>query len=304
MADTYYKDCYVTSQDNLKLYFRDYEAPRSKKTPILCLPGLTRNSKDFNTVAVWLSQKMGHRVISVDYRGRGMSDYDTNWRNYKATTYVQDVCQILTACHIHNVIGIGTSMGGLLCMGLNVLKPRLLKGVVLNDIGPEIENTGLGRIVNYIGIDHPFRSWEEAMEHMRALFPQMMLTGETDWREFAENTFRQKEDGLLHYDWDVKIAKALLDESGALPELWPLFNTLNKKPLLIIRGGVSDLLSENTVNKMLDAHPTATAVTVPNVGHAPTLFEQESQTAIDVFLREVDHEHYPSFSDRLKNILK
>lgn len=298
-----FKERYVTSQDNLRLYFREYGDPYAKTLPILCLPGLTRNSKDFHNVAAWLSQE--HRVICPDYRGRGKSEYDKNWRNYRAPIYLQDLSQIIMACHFKKMIVIGTSMGGLLAMGLNILKPGLVRAAVINDIGPRIQTGGLGRILNYIGTDKPLPNWQTAIEHLRDLFPNMMLTGETDWQEFAENTFCRKEDGLLHYDWDVKIAKAIKAESGNIPDLWPLFRSLKHKPVLVVRGGVSDILKESTVQEMKQVLPHIENITVPNVGHAPTLFERESKEAILDFIEKVEQKENPSdFKTTLREMMK
>ena len=306
MVEESYKENYIRVQDDMQLYYREYGDIWSKKTPVLCLPGMTRNSKDFHNVASWMARDRW--VICPDYRGRGKSDYDPNWKHYNAMTYIYDLMQLIIACNLKDIIVIGTSMGGLLSMGLNLVKPNLIKGLIINDIGPTIASNGLGRIVNYIGVDKPKRSLEEAIDHLRTLFPNMALLSRAEWIEFATNTFRKKEDGLYHYDWDVNIAKAIRAETGEMPDLWAMFRALKKIPLLVIHGEVSDILNIDTVKEMHAVHPQMTSITIPNVGHAPTLNEIESRKALDLFFQNIEQNETGlfkkvlSFSDKTASL--
>ena len=139
----------ITSNDNLSLYLRDYGDPADPRPAILCLGGLSRNSKDFASLAERVSAD-GRRVIAPDYRGRGRSDYDPDWHNYAPPVYLRDIQDMLAALNLHRVVVIGTSLGGILAMGMGAAMPTPLAGVVLNDIGPEIETEGLGHIVAYM----------------------------------------------------------------------------------------------------------------------------------------------------------
>ena len=280
-----YRERFYRSQDDLELYFRDYGDPDSQAIPLLCLTGLTRNSRDFERLAVHHSTE--RRVISPDYRGRGRSQYDPNWRNYRPETYLNDIRHLLTLLDIHKVVAIGTSLGGILSMALGVLQPTVLAGVILNDIGPDVVPGGLGRILDYIAVDRPERDWPHAIESMKRLFPALSLDTEADWRRMAEGTFRKAEDGLLHFDWDVALAKPFAESGATVPDLWPLFNSLRKLPILAVRGGVSDILSEATFERMAAAKPDLTRVTVPRVGHAPSLDEPVSRQAIAAFLAKL-----------------
>lgn len=271
----------ITSQDNLGLYVRDYGDPLSARTPVLCLTGLTRNSKDYHDLAVRLAGT--RRVICPDYRGRGRSDHDPDWRNYLPPTYLGDIRQILVALNIHRFVVIGTSLGGLLAMGMGAMMPAALAGVVLNDIGPHIEPKGLGAIIEYIRVDRPQPDMEAAEDTLKRLMPGLSRRDPDIWRKVAENTFRRAEDGLLHFDWDPSIVKPML-ENPKIPDLWPYFGTLRHVPVMAIRGGISDLLSDACLERMIQEKPEMTHVTVPDTGHAPTLSEPEAEGPLDEFL--------------------
>lgn len=276
-----YSEKSFTAQDGLRLSYRDYGDPLSRKVPILCLSGLTRNSKDFHRLAARLSHH--RRVLAMDYRGRGRSERDPDPYNYLPTTYLNDARHLLTLSGVHKVIIIGTSLGGLLAMGMALVMPSAIKAVVLNDIGPEVANNGRERIMEYIGTDTSPANWDAAVVELKQKFPTLSLKTDDDWLEAAKATYRYDESGVLHPDWDIAMVKPLLRD-GELPDLWPLFHALDCVPVLGIRGELSDLLLPETLERMAQAHPNFTSVTIPGTGHVPSLWEPESEAAIDAFL--------------------
>jgi pimeloyl-ACP methyl ester carboxylesterase len=279
--DKAYRERRISSQDNLSLYLRDYGDPLSPRTPVLCLTGLTRNCKDFHDLALALSRD--RRVICPDYRGRGRSQYDADWRNYIPPTYLADIHHILAALNVHKVAVIGTSLGGLLAMGLGALMPAALVGVVLNDIGPHIEPKGLDVIIDYIRRDRPQPDMDAAERTVKTMMPGLSRRDPDIWRKVAENTFRTGDDGLLHFDWDPSIVMPLLKNPG-IPDLWPYFHALRHVPVMAVRGGISDLLSEACLERMIQEKPEMKHVTVPDTGHAPTLSEPEVEQPLHDFI--------------------
>lgn len=284
MLVTGYRERRFTAQDGLRLYYRDYGDARAPGTPVLCLPGLTRNSSDFHLLASRLAAS--RRVICPDYRGRGCSARDPDWRNYQPRTYIADILALIVAANLHRVLVVGSSLGGLLAMGLAVAQPASLAAVVLNDVGPDINPGGFNRIRSYIGRDHPQPDWASAIRFVQETFSTVGEKSEADWRRIAEGTFRQGDDGLLHVDWDPAIARPLA-RVGPLPDLWPLFRALRPIPTLAFRGALSDVLTEATFDRMQREHPALTRCTVARVGHIPTLEEPEARHAIDAFLERV-----------------
>lgn len=278
-----YRERYLTAQDGLSLYYRDYGDPLSPRTPVLCLTGLTRNSADFDGVAQRLASE--RRVLCPDYRGRGRSAYDPDWRHYEPRTYLADIAHLLAATDVHRAVVIGTSLGGVLAMGLAVVAPASVAAVVLNDSGPEFANDGLQRIFAYIGRDHPQPDWEAAVRSLKRLLPRLApKADDLWWRKMAAATYRKGEDGLLHYDWDVKLAKGLAAQQAQVPELWSLYRGLGRVPTLALHGALSDVLSDATFERMAVEKPDLVRVIVPDVGHAPTLTEPESRRALDAFI--------------------
>jgi pimeloyl-ACP methyl ester carboxylesterase len=170
-------------------------------------------------------------------------------------------------------------------MGLAVLKPTVLGAVVLNDIGPALAPGGLGRILSYIGTDHPQPDWPSAVAYVRQLLPTLSITTDQAWLKMAQGTFRQGEDGLLHFDWDVALAKPLRQTAGAVPDLWAYFGALRRLPVLALRGSRSDVLSVETFERMALVKPDLQRVIVANSGHAPILDEPDAAAAIDDFIR-------------------
>ncbi|MDH3474070.1 MAG: alpha/beta hydrolase [Rhodospirillales bacterium] len=281
-----YRERRFSAQDGLRLYARDYGDRLSAGRPMVCLTGLTRNTKDYHDLA--LRHAARRRVVCSDYRGRGRSAYDPDWRNYQPEVYVRDLMSMMAALGLHGIVVCGTSLGGLLAMGLAAATPAVLAGVILNDIGPDIHPGGLSRIMNYVGVDRPQEDWDGAIAYLKQLFGPAHFETEAKWRSFAEATYRQGEDRLLHYDWDTALAKPLLRAGGKTPDLWPLYRALGRIPVLALRGETSDVLSQATFDRMAEVKPDLIRVTVPKVGHTPSLDEPEAEQAIDTFLARLD----------------
>jgi pimeloyl-ACP methyl ester carboxylesterase len=285
-AESGFQERFVTLRDGLRMYCREYGTAVPGRPAVLCLPGLTRNSRDFEAVARWLAPR--HRVLTPDLRGRGRSDYDPNWANYVPPTYAQDVAELLAQLGVPRVTVIGTSLGGLVAMLLAVLQRPLLAGVLLNDIGPEIDPRGLARIASYVGQLPPVKSWDDAAAQVRQIhgFAMPDFVAE-DWMRFARATFRD-EGGRPVLDMDLKIGDAArLPPPNPPPDLWPMFRALNGLPIALIRGALSDILAPETVERMRRECPALQVTEVPNRGHAPTLDEPASRAAIEQLLASV-----------------
>ncbi len=277
----------ISARDGARLYFRDYGPRLSDRTTVVCLPGLTRNSADFHLAAARLCRD--RRVVCPDYRGRGRSDRDPDWRHYGPRSVLGDVGDLLTALDLGPVVVIGTSFGGLLAMALAVARPTALSAVALNDVGPELDGNGLDRIRDYVGKDRPHRDWDEAIHDIKTLFPNMSAPepAEEGWRRLAENTWRRGEDGLLHLDFDPRLVRTL-ETPDRLPDLWRLFAALRRFPLACIRGEVSDVLSSESFDRMRRSRPDMIAATIEGVGHAPYLGEPAACAALDALLSASD----------------
>jgi pimeloyl-ACP methyl ester carboxylesterase len=278
-----YADHYFTAKDGLRLHYRDYPGP-GDKPPILCLHGLTRNARDFAVFAERYSPEW--RVLALDFRGRALSDYDPLPARYNPRTYAADVLQLLDELMIGQAVFVGTSLGGLVTMTIAAMAPQRIAAAILNDVGPELNTEGLDRIQGYIGKGERFGSWEEAaaaIEGNQAVsYPNY---GRDDWLAMARRNCREEEDGSIVFDYDMAIVEPF-KTSGPVPkvDLWPLFASLGQKPLLVVRGARSDLLTAATAAKMEQVAPHMKLVTVEGVGHAPELSEPEASTAIDEFL--------------------
>ncbi len=284
---------FISAPDGLKLHAREY-GPRSAPTlPVICLPGLARSGSDFETLATALANDPARprRVVALDYRGRGQSEYDRDPANYSFQVEIADVLAVLTALDCAPAIFVGTSRGGILTMLMAALRPSLIAGVVLNDIGPVIEPKGLMRIKGYVGKLPQPRSYDEAGEILRRLFSAQFPTQTTeDWLASARRTFKEV-DGRLVPDYDVALAKTLegVDFEKPLPPLWGQFDALANVPVMVIRGENSDLLSAATVEAMAArraAHALETLV-VPDQGHAPLLNEPDTIERIADFVARV-----------------
>lgn len=265
----------VLAADGLRLHLRDYGSHLTGGLPVVCLPGLTRNCRDFHQLAIFLSthKTLPRRVIAVDYRGRGLSDRDTNKANYTIAVEAQDVVNICTALDIHRAIFIGTSRGGLILHLVAGWRPDLLAGIVLNDIGPVLELAGLRHIQDYLGRAQVAASWGQAAAMLKSThgddFPALC---DDDWREMAWALYRDK-DGKLEGDFDPAIAEALVnaDMKEPLPDMWEQFAAMTATSLLVIRGENSRLLSLETVEDMIRRHHKAHQIVAYGQGHAPLL---------------------------------
>ena len=274
------------SKDGLSLYCRVYDAAGSAAAPVLCLPGLTRNSKDFEDLALHLSPR--YRVICPDLRGRGLSAPDPVWQNYRPGTYLADLAGLLAGLRVQRLAVIGTSLGGLLAMLLPALLPGTIAGVVLNDIGPEIDPVGAARIKAYAGKLPPVRSWDEAVAQLRVVFGAAWpgLSDDT-WARLARRSYREDATRTPLLECDPKVGEALRAAPAAASDLWPLWAQLGTLPVLAIRGALSDILSASTFARMQREKPDLVPLTVAARGHVPLLDEPECLAAIDAFLARV-----------------
>ena len=281
-ADHRYADRYLIVKDGLKLHYRDYPGGEGKP-PVLCLHGLTRNARDFAEFAERHSPRW--RVIALDFRGRGLSDYDPLSARYNALSYAADVLQLLDELMIAEAVFVGTSLGGLVTMTIAAKAPQRIAAAILNDVGPDINLAGIERIMSYVGKDRRFGSWDEAADAIEAIHSGFFEHYSHDnWVAMAKRNCRE-ERGEIRFDYDPAIAEPFRMK-GPLPkvDLWPLFGELGQKPLLVVRGAKSDLLTAATAAKMQEAAPEMKLVTVAGVGHAPELNEPEAMAAIDGFL--------------------
>lgn len=276
-----------TSQDGLGLYYRDYDsAGVASKTPLLCLTGITRNSKDFSALA--RAHHRDRRMVCPDYRGRGRSDYADDWTTYTPETYVNDIRHLVVATGLHRFILVGTSLGGLLSMALGTVMPGAIAGVVLNDVGPEIESGATSAIVDYVGTDRPVADWPAAVAAVKERFAGFDAWDDAVMEEVARSTYRPGDDGQLHFDWDVRIVEPIRRGDDTVRDLWALFRTLHHVPLLVLRGAASDLLTADGLRAMVNDHPDVDGVTVPGVGHVPRFHEPAAAAAVAALVAKVD----------------
>jgi len=281
-----YEERRWTSADGLGLRARDYPAAGDEqRLPVICLHGLTRNSKDFEELAPLIA-KRGRRVIVPDIRGRGLSGRDPVPSNYNPKTYARDILSLMEELAIPRAVFIGTSMGGIVTMTLAALRPNAVAAAILNDVGPAIAPEGIARILAYTGKDPAVRSWDDAVAYVRrtnsAAFPQFDTS---DWQGFAERTFRDRGQGP-ELDYDPAIATPLRPPSR-LTKLaaWLLFRRLARgRPTLLIRGALSDIVSADIAGRMKRHAPALELAEVPGVGHAPMLTEPVAVAAIEGFL--------------------
>ena len=278
-----------TSRDGLALHAQCYDAPSSPRPPVLCLAGLTRNGRDFHDLAMALSTgPNARRVYTLDSRGRGLSQYDREWRNYTIPIEMHDVIDFATVTGLHGATVIGTSRGGLIAMVLAAIQPTILRAVVLNDIGPVIERDGLSRIAGYVGRMPLPGSWAEAADIVAGMnqrgFPAIP---KEQWIEIARAWFNES-DGRPARGYDPNLGRTMSVKDGPAPTLWPQFEALGALPLLVIRGENSDILSAATVKEMQSRHADCSVLDVPGEGHAPFLKDNRSIGAITRFIAAVD----------------
>ena len=291
-----YEDRWWQSADGLRLHYRDYAAQGAAgdpRPPLLCLPGLTRNARDFATLAERLAAR-GWRVLCAEMRGRGMSQYAPDSATYTPPHYIGDVLALLEQAGLDRVAIIGTSLGGIMAMLLALAAPQRIAGALINDIGPVIESVGLGRIVDYVSKAPRFADWPAAVAYLRAehgyAFP-----GRSDaaWEAGARRVMAEDSDGTIRLDYDPAIAEPMRAAGGALTvDLWPALLALGDqsagpRPLLLVRGGISDLLSVETFAEMQRRLPQALTATAADTGHPPFLDETDVLPALDQWLVQV-----------------
>jgi pimeloyl-ACP methyl ester carboxylesterase len=273
-------DVYYRSSDGLRLYARDYAGPRDDSPAILCLPGLTRNSKDFAELAEHLRSR--YRVVCPDQRGRGRSERDQDSAHYRPDTYVRDMWTLIDLLQLPRIRIIGTSLGGMMAVMMAVQAPPRIDRIAINDIGPELDPQGIARIASYVGKSAPVATWNDAARQSREInavaFPDF---NDADWMAMARKVYIQEGTAPV-LDYDPLIARGLAPGAPA-PNLWPLFEALGQTPVLALRGELSDLLSEHTFDEMSRRLPHVTRVVIPRRGHAPALNEPEAIAAIDQF---------------------
>lgn len=279
-------DGFVTVHDGLKLHYREY-AGDNAKPPLLCLPGLTRNVRDFADLAERYSPRF--RVITFEFRGRGSSEYDPQAARYSPPTYISDTVELLDHLAIPQAIFVGTSLGGLVTMGMAVVAPARIAAAIINDVGPELSSAGLERIRTYVGRPVRFADWDEAARQLAASNPGLSKHYDhSGWVRMAHRTCRE-DNGQVVFDYDMAIGDPFKSD-GPTPQIdmWPLFLALAQKPLLLVRGENSDLLSADAAERMQREAPGMKSAVVNGVGHAPDLDEPEALMAIDEFLSSLE----------------
>jgi pimeloyl-ACP methyl ester carboxylesterase len=290
-----YESQFITAPDGLRLHLREYGPRLAPRLPIICLPGLSRTAEDFDPLASALASDAAtpRRVLALDYRGRGLSEFDRNPANYTITIELADVISVLTACAAAPAIIVGTSRGGLIAMALVAVQPGAIAGVVLNDIGPHIEAKGLMRIKGYVGKLPQPRTFEEGGEILRRIgdsqFPKLDAVA---WVTLAKRGWRE-EDGRLVPTYDPALARSLaaVSPDQPMPTMWPQFDALGRMPLLVFRGANSDILSEATAASMQAHHPGMELFVVADQGHAPLLAEPDTIGKIASFAAACDARH-------------
>lgn len=279
-----------TSRDGLKLHARDYAGGSGGcRLPVICLHGLTRNSKDFEEVAPRLAAN-GRRVLALDVRGRGRSAWDPSPDNYQHKVYARDVLDLMDELGIARAVFVGTSMGGLITMAVAAIRSRAVAAAILNDVGPEVGQAGIERILSYAGQPATIETWDDAADYVRrtnaVAFPDH---SPADWQTFARRTFRD-DNGRPALDYDpaiaIPLAKGQVKTRSVLATY--LFRRLaRRRPTMLVRGELSDLTTAEIANRMKRSAPKLKVVVIPGVGHAPMLTEPRAISAIDEFLRAV-----------------
>jgi pimeloyl-ACP methyl ester carboxylesterase len=283
MGERAYADGHWTSADGLNLHYRDY-AGRGDRPPLLCIPGLTRNARDFEPLAEAFAGEW--RVIALDLRGRGESDYAKDPATYQQRQYCADIDALLGELEIARFVAVGTSLGGIVTMRLAAENAERIAGAVINDIGPEIERAGIERIRQHVGQGRTFPSWMHAARALKeingAAHPNYAIG---DWLAMAKRMMTITGNGRIAFDYDMKIAELFNARSDDPAEdLWPAWRALAGRPVLVVRGELTDILSPATFARMGEEVAGAELVTIPETGHAPTLGEPEAREAIALLL--------------------
>lgn len=286
-----FASAWTRSPEGLLLHARIYGRDQTAGLPVVCLPGLTRNSAEFHLFAsALLDRDPARRVVAVDYRGRGRSDHDPDPARYTVAVETADLVRLLDELGIAAAAFIGVSRGGLIAMGLGASRPDLVRAIVLSDIGPVLEREGLLRIKGYVGRFGAPADLAEAAGQLRARFgAHFPALDDADWRSWAETVWFARDDGLAPA-YDPELARALdaVDGSSPLPDLWPVFDALAGMPLMVLRGAHSDLLSAATVAEMARRHPGLDAVEIAGEGHTPLLHRPALVARIAAFLSRAD----------------
>lgn len=295
-----WQDRFYHSADGLTLHAADYGDPLSPWLPVVCLPGLSRNARDFDALARHLSThpERPRRVVCFDLRGRGLSDWDSNQAHYTPIVEMQDVLDGMAALGVPKAMVVGTSRGGLIAMLMGVARPAVLAGIVLNDIGPALEARGLARLKTYVGRMPPPNDWDDAALLLRRLHGrQFPALTEDEWRTFAWMTWRD-EDGLPASDYDPALARTFdgVEFDRPVPTLWSEFVTLAHLPMMVIRGRSSDLLSEATAERMEAEHPGLVRLDIDGEGHPPLLVRRSLLDRIARFVAESEGVEPPADS--------
>ena len=280
-----------TSPDGLTLFARDYGgADGAARLPVIAIHGLTRNSADFDTIAPLIAQS-GRRVLAVDVRGRGRSDRAPDPMTYSPEVYARDILALMDQAGIDKAVFLGTSMGGLITMAVAAIRARTIAAAIINDVGPEVSPVGLARIAAYMGQPVEISTWAEAADYVKGLNAAALPHyTDADWAAFARRTFREGTEGLPvpDYDPDIAVPIRAAGAKAMVPNLWPFFRRLTRgRPVLLVHGETSDLLSPEIVDRMRKAARKMAYVQVPGVGHAPMLDEPEARAAIFEFLAGV-----------------
>ncbi len=284
-----YAPVHFQTDDGLRLFARDYSPPLPALTPLLCLPGLTRNSKDFETIAPWLAQT--RRVIAPDFRGRGLSQYASDPATYRPDIELIDTIGLLNFLEIDRVAVVGTSRGGIVGMLMAAFFPDRLAGLFLNDVGPELESTGLLRIRSYLGVQSEFSSWEMAIANLKSNNIGFESLSADEWQAFAQRVFKPV-NGLPRIDYDPALLHTFPSvediTAGRVANLWEFFGKIGDLPVSVVRGEHSDLLSAATFAAMKQQNAGLDATTIPTRGHAPFLDEAPAKEALVRWLARVD----------------
>jgi len=277
---------YVAASDGLRLHYLDYAYPGAARLPLVCLPGLARSADDFWRVAE-AARKEGRRVLALDYRGRGRSEWDKDWTRYTLEVEQDDILTALRDAGVSAAVFLGTSRGGLHTMNLAITTPGLVRAAIFNDIGPKIENDGLLRIKRYVGKLPPITRMSDAIALMRmTAAPQFSGVSAEEWEVYARQTFVEK-DGKVVLRYDPELSHTLdVFTPGTEPEnYWDRFEAMTQTPMLVIRGETSDLFSKETMEEMSRRAPCLEKYTARGQGHAPLLLDQPTIARIIAFLQ-------------------
>lgn len=278
------KEHFIAADDGVKTFVLEI-APKGAETgpPIICIHGLTRNHKDFEPIFDFLSD-MGRRIFAIDVRGRGYSDYDMNPMNYHPLRYAQDVLGIMAALEIEKAIFIGTSMGGLISMVVAMFAPQKIAAIVLNDVGPELNPQGISRIRDYVGLNMNFADFLSACAAVKSINSRAypLIDDKQFWEDFTKRVIKKTDNGYEYaYDANIRQVLTMGNPDDPPPNLWTQFAAIPDVPLGVIRGGISDVITDELVQKMKDARQNLKIAIVPNIGHAPILDEAEAKQLIE-----------------------